>query len=470
VNTPSLGRLVVAVAVATAAAVLSVPGASAAAPQPFVRAINFDTDVNPVTAGYVKRELESAQADGARAAVIVLDTPGGLSTSMHNIVKYELGTKIPVIVYVPQGSRAASAGVWISQAADLLAMAPSANIGSSTPIDTSGGNLGSDLRRKAINDAAASLRALAKTHGRNVAWADAAVRKASNLTAGEALRRHVIDMVAPTLSALLVKANGVRTKPRGFVLQTAGTRVESVHMSTWERIRNTLIDPNIIVILLSLGTLGVIAEFWMPGHIFPGTFGAIALILAFYGLSVLPISWAGLLLMLLAFGFFAGDFFVPTHGAFTLAGAVSFVFGGLLLFDPAGPSYSVSLPLLLAIAGTLVAAFLLVIAKVVRIRRSPATTGVSTLVGRTGEVRPGGLVFLNGELWQATAVAGEAALVPGQLVEVAAVEGLLLRVRPLKQAPAQRQPLLETLAGTPPEPNGRGESAAEAAAKPLTES
>jgi membrane-bound serine protease (ClpP class) len=467
VNASSLRLLAVALAIAAATAVLGGSGASGAAPQRFVRAIHFDTDVNPVTASYVEKQLSSAQNAGAAAAVIVLDTPGGLSTSMHDIVKAELGTSIPVIVYVPAGSRAASAGVWISQAADLLAMAPSANIGSSTPVTSTGGNLPSDERAKTINDAAASLRALAQTHGRNVAWADAAVRRASNLTARGALRAHVIDMIAPTLPALLDQANGYKTKPRGFVLQTAGARIENVRMSTWERIRDTLIDPNIIVILLSLGTLGIIAEFWAPGHIFPGTFGAISLILAFYGLSVLPISWAGLLLMLLAFGFFAGDFFVPTHGAFTLAGAISFVFGGLLLFDPAGPAFSVSLPLLIGIAGTLAVAFAIVLAKVVRLRRSPATTGVSTLVGRAGEVRPGGLVFLNGELWEAAAV-DERPLVPGQQVRVEAVEGLLLRVRPAETATSQPPPT-ETRATVPAQPNGNNESAG-AAAKPLTES
>ncbi|MGZ4411280.1 MAG: NfeD family protein [Gaiellaceae bacterium] len=454
-NRCSLRLLTVALATAALAAPLGGSAASGATAKPFVRAIQFNTDVNPVTAGYVKKQLESAQRDGAAAAVIVLDTPGGLSTSMHDIVKDELATKIPVIVYVPDGSRAASAGVWIGQAADLLAMAPSANIGSSTPIDSSGANLGKDLRRKVVNDAAASLRALAKTHGRNVAWADAAVRKASNLTAGEALHRHVIDMIAPTLPALLAKADGVKTKPRGFVLRTDGARIENVHRTAWERIRNTLIDPNIIVILLSLGTLGIIAEFWVPGHIFPGTFGAISLILAFYGLSVLPISWAGLLLMLLAFGFFAGDFFVPTHGAFTLAGAISFVFGGLLLFDPAGPAFKVSLPLLIGIALTLVLSFAFVLAKVIRLRRSPATTGVSTLVGRTGSVRPGGLVFLNGELWQATR-SDQEPLVPGEEVRVEAVDGLLLHVGPLDR---------QAVANTP-----RQDEPAAEAARPLTES
>jgi len=190
---------------ALSAGIFAISAVPALGVRPFVRAISFTTDVNPVSADYVKGALKSAEQDGAAAAVIVLDTPGGLSSSMHDIVKTELATKIPVIVYVPSGARAASAGVWIAQAADLLAMAPVSNIGSSTPIDISGQNIPSDERRKVVNDAAASLRALALYHKRNVAWADAAVRKASNLTAEEALKRHVIDVIAPSLPALLAK-------------------------------------------------------------------------------------------------------------------------------------------------------------------------------------------------------------------------------------------------------------------------
>ena len=395
-----------------------------------MRAISFSTDVNPVSTDYLKGALKSAERDGAAAAVIVLDTPGGLSSSMHDIVKDELDTEIPVIVYVPTGARAASAGVWIAQAADLLAMAPASNIGSSTPIDISGENISSDLRRKVVNDAAASLRALAHTHGRNVAWADAAVRKASNLTAEEALNRNVIDAVAFSVPALLTDINGIRTTPRHFVLHTADAEIENVRMSAWQSFLNTLIDPTLITILLSLGMLGITIELFVPGHALLGTVGVISLVLALFGLSVLPISWAGLALMLVAFGLFGTDLLVPTHGALTLAGAVCLILGGLLLFSPAGPTYKVSLPVLIGVSGILALTLGFAFAKVVRVRSRPAITGVVALVGQTGVVRASGMVFVKGELWRAETADG-AELVPGDHVNIEAVEEMKLIVRPL---------------------------------------
>ncbi|MGD0274142.1 MAG: nodulation protein NfeD [Gaiellaceae bacterium] len=422
------GRLLRLLAVA--AGIFAIGTAPALGARPFVRAISFDTDVNPVSADYVKGALKNAERDGASAAVIVLDTPGGLSSSMHDIVKAELNSKIPVIVYVPTGGRAASAGVWIGQAADLLAMAPASNIGSSTPINITGGNIPSAERRKVVNDAAASLRALARTHGRNVAWADAAVRKASNLAAEEALKQNVIDAVAPSLPVLLVQIDGVRTKPRHFVLHTAGAEIENVHMSAWQSFLNTLIDPTLITILLSLGMLGITIELFMPGHILPGTVGVVSLILALFGLSVLPISWAGLALILFAFGLFGADLLVPTHGALTLAGAVCLVLGGLLLFSPAGPTYKVSLPVLIGVSGVLALALGFAFSKVVAIRRRPPTTGVVSIVGQTGTVRSSGMVFVKGELWRAETADGTE-LVPGDHVNIEAVEEMKLIVRPL---------------------------------------
>jgi membrane-bound serine protease (ClpP class) len=415
---------------AVSAAIFAISSTPAPAARPFVRAISFSTDVNPVSADYVKGALKNAERDGASAAVIVLDTPGGLSDSMREIVKAELNSKIPVLVYVPTGARAASAGVWIGQAADYLAMAPASNIGSSTPISIGGGNIPSDERKKTVNDAAASLRSLARTHGRNVAWADAAVRKASNLTAEEALKDNVIDAVASSLPALLAKIDGVRTKPRHFVLQTAAVEIESVHMSAWQSFLNTLVNPTLITILLSLGMLGITIELFAPGHILPGTVGVISLVLALFGLSVLPISWAGLALMLFAFGLFGTDLLVPTHGALTLAGAICLVLGGLLLFEPAGPTYKVSLPVLIGVSGVLALALGFAFSKVVAIRRRPPTTGVVSIVGQTGTVRSGEMVFVKGELWQAEAVDG-ADLVPGRHVNIEAVEGLKLIVRTL---------------------------------------
>jgi len=348
---------------------------------------------------------------------------------MRDIVKKELASKIPVVVYVaPDGARAASAGVWIGQAADVLAMAPQTNIGSSTPISIGGEDIQKDLRRKVVNDAAAQLRALAKEHGRNFRWADAAVRKASNLTAREALRQNVIDVIAPTLPALLDKIDGMKTEPRGLVLDTKDANVTEVEMSLWKRILDTLIDPNIIALMLSLGVLGIVVELYNPGLIFPATLGGICLIIGFYGLQVLPVNWAGVLLMLLAAGFWGAEPFVMSHGALALAGAVSFVFGALLLFDPAGADYQVSLPLAIGIAGSVALFMAFAVAKVVQVRRRPVAVGTSNLVGTPGVVRRGGLVAVKGELWQAESADGEP-LATGDAVVVEDVEGLRLVVR-----------------------------------------
>jgi membrane-bound serine protease (ClpP class) len=404
-----------------AAALVVVQPAAAATPR--VLAVNLANDINPVTADYVTGEIDRANKDGYDAVVIVLDTPGGLSESMRDIVKKELASTIPVIVYVaPNGARAASAGVWIGEAADVLAMAPQTNIGSSTPISIGGEDIQKDLRRKVVNDAAAQLRALAKEHGRNVRWADAAVRRASNLTAREALDQNVIDVIAPTLPALLEKIDGTTTVPRGLTLHTAGAEVTEVDMSLWKRILDTIIDPNIITLMLSLGALGILVELYNPGLVFPATLGGICLIIGLYGLQVLPVNWAGLLLMLLAAGFWGAEPFVMSHGALALAGAVSFVFGALLLFDPAGSAYQVSLPLAIAIAGSVALFLAFAVAKVVQVRRRPVAVGTSSLAGARGVVRRGGLVAVKGELWQARS-ADETPLTTGEEVVVEEVEG-----------------------------------------------
>ncbi len=415
------------------AATLFAPAAHAATP-PRVLAVEFDNDVNPVTADYVVDQIERANDERFDAMVILLDTPGGLANAMKDIYEAELASKVPVIVYVaPDGSRAASAGVWIGQAADILAMAPQTNIGSSTPVSASGGEIPSDLRRKVINDAAKSLRALAEEHGRNGDWAEAAVRKADNLTAREALEMNVIDVIAPTLPALLNQIDGQKTIPKGIVLNTAGAQVETVEMSLWKRMLDTLIDPNLIVILMSIGVLGITIELWSPGLILPGTVGAISLVIGLFGLQILPVSWAGVLLMLLAAGFFVAEMFVTSHGALALAGAVAFVIGSLMLFDPAGDAYQVSLPVALAVAATMALMVGLAVAKIVQVRRASVVTGQEDLIGQVGVVRqtldPEGLVFVHGELWRAR-TAGDA-VPPGEPVRVEGLDdGLTLRVAP----------------------------------------
>jgi membrane-bound serine protease (ClpP class) len=418
---------------------LALSGQALGADTPRVLAVEFSNDINPVTQDYLTGAIDQAEREGYDAVVILMDTPGGLDSSMREIIKKELESTVPVVVYVyPPGSRDASAGVFITLAADVAAMAPQTNIGSSTPISTSGGDIPKDLRRKVINDAVAYIRGIASEHGRNADWAEKAVRVASNLPARDALEMNVIDVIAPDLPTLLDDIDGMRTQPKGLVLHTAGAEVTTIQMSFWKRILDTIVDPNIIVMLLSVGVLGITVELFNPGLIFPGTVGAVSLIVGLFGLQVLPVSAAGVLLMLLAAAFFAAEPFVTSHGALALAGATCFVIGSLMLFDPAGPHYQVSLWVSLAIAGTFVLFTAVAVTKIVQARRRRPTTGKEELVGQTGVVRraldPSGLVFVHGELWQArsdgdTIAVGEAVVVEGL------EDGLVLQVR-RAEAPA----------------------------------
>jgi membrane-bound serine protease (ClpP class) len=403
--------------------------ASPATTAPRVLAIHFDAEVNPVTQNYLCHNLSQAAKDGYSAAVIVIDTPGGLLQSKDKIVLCELNAKLPVLAWVgPNGATAGSAGVWIAQAADFLGMAPQTNIGSSTPIDSGGANIGSDLRRKLINHEAATLRALAQSHGRNVQWADRAVRVATNATAPEALRMNVIDAIAPTLPSLLQQADGVTTKPRGYTLHVAGAEIHNVHLGFFTRLLNTLIDPNILPLLFLAGLAGIGFEIFHPGVVLPGALGAVALVTALFGFSVLPISWGGLLLMLLGVALLVTDVLVTSHGALTVAGLISLAVGSIMLFQNAS-GFHTSKPLVISIAVTLGAIWAFAISKAVQVRQSPVEVGPQLIAGSVGEVRGNGLVYVNGELWQAHSVSGEQ-LRPGQRVRVESLDGLELTVRP----------------------------------------
>jgi membrane-bound serine protease (ClpP class) len=414
-------------------ALFAVAAGAATSQAPRVLAVEFDNDVNPVTADFVTDAIDRANDEDFDAVVILLDTHGGLASSMEDIYKKELErTDVPVIVYVsPEGAKAASAGVWIGQAGDILAMAPQTNIGSSTPISVGGEDIQEDLRRKVVNDAAASLSEITAEHERNAEWAERAVRQASNLGAREALEQNVVDLVAPTLPALLEQIDGRKTVPKGLVLSTAGAQIETIEMSLWKRLLDTLIDPNLILILMSIGVLGITIELFNPGLILPGTVGSISLIIGLFGLQVLPISWAGLLLMLLAAAFFTAELFVVSHGALALAGAISFVIGSLMLFDPAGEAYEVSKWVVFAIAGALAALFGIAFGKALQARRAKPQTGADELVNHIGVVRqpldPEGFVFVNGELWRARSTDGP--IPTGETVRVERVEdGLILEV------------------------------------------
>ena len=401
------------------------PAGAAAAP-PRVLAIHFSTDVNPVTQDWLNHELSAAQSHGYSAAVIVLDTPGGLEESMRKIVQRELSLRIPVIVYVsPNGARAASAGVWISEAADVLAMAPETNIGSSTPITGTGANIGSDLRRKVVNDAAASLRGLAKSHGRNAKWADAAVRKASNLSAQEALQMHVIDLTAPSLPALLNTIDGRVTVPRHFTMHTANAAIVNVHPGFFTRFLSTLIDPNIVGLLFLAGLAGLGFELFHPGVVIPGAFGAICMVCALFGFSVLPLSWAGLILVLLGAALLVIDAHVVTHGALTLSGLVAIAIGLITLFHKAPAPYHTNVWLIVTVTALLGGSWAFAISKAIAVRQSPVRVSPQEIVGMEGVARGEGQVFVRGELWRARS---SELLHPGDRIRVAALDGLTLDV------------------------------------------
>jgi membrane-bound serine protease (ClpP class) len=408
--------------------------------RPRVLAAHLDNDINPVTQEYVENAIDRAEDEELDAVVVILDTPGGLSSSMRGIVKRFLASTVPVILYVsPPGSSADSAGAVIAMAADIAAMAPQTNIGSSTPVSLQGEDISEDLRRKIVNDAAAYVGELAREHDRNVPAARQMVTKASNYGARQAKEIRLVEVIAPTLPALLNQVDGMKTVPKGLVLDTAGADVEEIEMSFWQRARDLLIDPNLIALMLSIGLIGIVVELWNPGLIFPGTVGAISLILALYGLQVLPVSLAGLFLMLLAAAFFVAEAFVPTHGALTVAGGVLFVLGSLILFDPAGEAYQVSLPVAIGIAGTLALMLAVALSRVVRVARRPAAVGVHGLVGGEGVVRRDGLVALNGELWRAASDDGTP-LVAGERVRVEKVEDDLRLVVGSLSSPIREEP------------------------------
>jgi membrane-bound serine protease (ClpP class) len=288
-------------------------------------------------------------------------------------------------------------------------------------VSLEGEDISEDLRRKVVNDAAAYTAELAREHDRNARAARLMVTEAANYGAREALEIGLVDVIAPNLPTLLNRIDGTTTTPKNLTLDTAGARIENVEMSFWQKARDLLVDPNLIALMLSIGLIGIVVELWNPGLVFPGTVGAISLILGLYGLQILPVSLAGLLLMVLAAAFFVAEAFVPTHGALTVGGGVLFVLGSLMLFDPAGEAYQVSLPVAVGIAGTLMLLLGFALSRVVRVSRRAPEVGVHGLVGAEGIVRPGGLVAVTGELWRARAE-DESPLVPGERVRVVRVE------------------------------------------------
>jgi membrane-bound serine protease (ClpP class) len=431
------GRILIAAVAALALFVGATAGpATAAGGRPLVLAMRLDTEINPVSASFVKDSISRAESDGAAALVILMDTPGGDSSSMNDIIQAELHAKVPVIVYVaPEGARAASAGAVITMGSDVAAMAPTTHIGAATPIDASGQNLGSDLRRKVLHDAVAQITSLAASHGRNTRLARLIVTNANEYTASQALHRNLIEHVARSLPVLLGQVDGTTTayKQKPIVLHTADARIEHIGMPWTLQLLNILIDPNLLYLLFLAGIVGIGYEVFHPGVILPGTLGGVALILALFGFSVVPINLAGVALMIFGVVLLGLEAWVSAHGLMGLSGVIAIAAGGLMLFRTPGEGVSPFLVIgMSVVAGVLLA---LVATKVVQARHRPVTAGGGslTLVGRTAVVRtrlqPRGQVYLHGELWQAEASEGED-VDPGREVVVEGVDGLTLRVTP----------------------------------------
>ena len=303
-----------------------------------VTVLHIDGTINPVLVDYIERGIKQAEQDNAAACIIRMDTPGGLDDTMRQIIQLMDSAQVPIVVYIPAGARAASAGFFITIAADIAAMAPDSAIGAATPvtIGTEGETEPSDaMKAKILNDAVAYARAIAQAHGRNVEWAEAAVREAASVTASEALELNVIDLVAANLPDLIAQLDGLSaTLADGsqVTLDTEGAAATDILMTTIEAFLYAISDPNIAYLLLSLAMMGIMVEIFNPGLIFPGVIGAIAGLLAFYSLGMLPVNMAGVLLMLLAFGLFIAEVFTPTFGLFTAGGIISLIFGSLILF------------------------------------------------------------------------------------------------------------------------------------------
>jgi membrane-bound serine protease (ClpP class) len=416
--------------------------------------LTVDGAIGPATADYIARGIEAGHRQGAALVVIKMNTPGGLDTAMRDIIQQILVSPLPVTTYVsPGGARAASAGTYILYASHLAAMAPGTNVGAATPVQIGGIPDADDLlkkkteqgespdksdamERKLVNDAVAYLRSLAQMRGRNVEWAELAVREAASLSADEALEQGVIDIEATDMRDLLAQAHGRTVTVGGMpqVLDTEGLILVPIEPDWRNRILSVITDPNVAYILMLIGIYGLFFEFANPGFILPGVAGAISLLLALYAFQVLPVNYAGLALVALGIIFMLAEAIVPSFGALGFGGVIAFVTGSIILFDKAGPGYAVSLPLVAALALVSAGFFMFVVGAAIKARKRPVVSGAEEMLNMRGEVIDGfegkGRIRIHGEVWKAESAVP---LHSGDKVQVVAVDGLVLKVRPISQ-------------------------------------
>ncbi len=455
------------------------PAATTHAAESEVLVATLNGTIDPITDNYIGRAVDRARQDRANALVIALDTPGGLDTSMRRINKHMLAAPFPVVVFVsPSGARAASAGLFVTEAADVAVMAPATNIGSAHPVfegtsnpapspsASPGGSSTDILMQKVENDAAAYIRALATLHHHNADWAEKAVRQSVNVPVDEAVSLHVVDFESRDLDTLLTSLDGREVSKNGqtYTLHTANAAVVRYDLGDFERILQTLADPNVAYLLLLLAIIGI--GFWVthPGFFLPGVAGAIAGILAAVALFDLPVNLAGVVLILIALLLFVFDLKAVTHGVLTTGGIIAMTVGGLLLIDTGFIAEGINIALLLVTVLFIAGTFAFVLRKVVDARRRPLAAGEdAVLVGRTATVReplkPAGLVFVDGALWQATLTSTDGPIPAGSEVRVVGMDGLRLRVEAMPStgpatpgggAPPERPPGIEIAPGKHP--------------------
>ena len=408
--------------------------------------IVVDDTIHPITDEYVGRALEEAQRDKDQAVLVEINTPGGLLDSTRSIIEKIVASPVPVIIYVtPSGSRAASAGFFILESADVAAMAPGTNTGAAHPVSLGGGKMDDVMKQKVENDSAALMRSVVSKRGRNVEVAESAVRESKSFTDQEALAQKLIDYVAPTEEDLLKQVAGKpikRFNGQTVTLELAGQAIRPFGMTLKQHILGFLMDPNIAFILLAIGALALYAEFNHPGAVVPGTVGVVFILLAAFALNLLPTRFAALALIVGAFVLFALEAKFASHGVLTIGGIVLLTLGGLLLVDAPIPEMRVHLSTALAVSIPLGAITTFLMSIAMRARRNKVVTGIQGLIGEIGVTRsaltPEGKVFVHGELWDAVAPAG---LPAGTKVAVRSVEGLRLFVEPV----GAREPVPSTL-------------------------
>lgn len=432
---PSLEGLALGLLCAVLACLGTKPAFGAAASASEDRPISLvrlhDT-INPGLQDFIEHAVQKAEEDSAECLILELDTPGGLVTAMRGIVKAMMNAKIPIVVFVsPSGAQAASAGVFITAAADVAAMAPGTNIGAAHPVTATGGNVPETMNEKVVNDLVAFAKSLAEERGRNAKWLEEAVRKSVSATAEEAFAQNVIDLIAQDLPDLLNKIDGWEVHRKGYqrTLRTRGKSVQVIEPGWRHKVLRAISNPNIAYILLMIGLAGLYFELSQPGVVLPGVIGAIALVLAFYAMQTIPVNYAGFILIILAVIFFILEIKVASYGMLSLAGTISLILGSLMLFHVPGQPFRVALPVFIPTVLTVSAFFAAVAALAFRAQMRRPQVGVEALVGAEGVVtqalNPEGKVFVQGELWNAES---DGPIPEGERVRVVSVRNLKLHV------------------------------------------